>query len=463
MLGRRQEINLQLLQFVDFTLLAGCLYLSYWLRGTLALVIFPTWEALSPFSEYFWMLAVIGPFTPIFLEMQGFYKNPLGKTARLALWQLAGALGWIGLMIGFCEVFLRWRVPSRAVLIIAALLGVVALILRAVWVKHRLRRRLAGNNRERVLLAGQTEEMERLLENMTGEQGSEIEVVGRFDVTVEPSERLVQMIHESSVSRVIFAVRHAHFGRIEEAVQACENEGVEAWLSADFFQTAIARPTFDVLGGKLMLVFHTTPQVSWSLLIKEVVDRVGSLILLVLTAPLWLMAMAGILLSSRGPVLFRQHRSGRNGMPFLMFKLRTMEMNAEVRQAELEGANEMRGPVFKLANDPRVFPFGRLLRRLSIDELPQLINILRGEMSFVGPRPLPVYEIERIEKHSQRRRLSVKPGLTCLWQIMGRNQITSFEEWVALDLKYIDNWSLWLDAKILFQTLPAVLKGSGAH
>jgi len=147
----------------------------------------------------------------------------------------------------------------------------------------------------------------------------------------------------------------------------------------------------------------------------------------------------------------------------MMWKFRTMHTNAEAMREELAAQNEMDGPVFKIRNDPRIFAFGSWLRRLSIDELPQLLNVLRGEMSLVGPRPLPVYEIDRIEKHAQRRRLSVKPGLTCLWQVSGRNGIKNFEDWVALDLAYIDNWSLWLDLQILLRTLPAILRGSGAH
>jgi exopolysaccharide biosynthesis polyprenyl glycosylphosphotransferase len=305
--------------------------------------------------------------------------------------------------------------------------------------------------------------METLIENMPAEQRAGIEVVGRIDLTTQPVSDLVQAMHQHSVARVIFAAQHVHFGRIEEAVQACEMEGVEAWIAADFFQTAIARPTFDTVGGRLMLVFHSTPQVSWSLWFKDIVDRIGAAILLILTSPLWALVILGIRLSSHGPVFFRQKRSGHYGRPFMMWKFRTMHPNAEAQRQQLETRNEMQGPVFKITDDPRIFPFGRWLRRMSIDELPQLINVLRGEMSLVGPRPLPVYEIQRIEKRAQRRRLSVKPGLTCLWQVTGRNGIKNFEEWVALDLQYIDNWSLWLDAKILFQTLPAVLKGSGAH
>jgi lipopolysaccharide/colanic/teichoic acid biosynthesis glycosyltransferase len=178
--------------------------------------------------------------------------------------------------------------------------------------------------------------------------------------------------------------------------------------------------------------------------------------------PFWFIAIIGIRLGSKGPIFFRQERSGHYGKPFRMWKFRTMHVNAEAQRAELEALNEMDGPVFKITDDPRIFAFGRWLRKMSIDELPQLLNVIRGEMSLVGPRPLPVYEIEKIEKHAQRRRLSVKPGLTCLWQIAGRNGIRNFEEWVALDLQYIDNWSLWLDAKILALTLPAVIRGAGA-
>jgi lipopolysaccharide/colanic/teichoic acid biosynthesis glycosyltransferase len=161
-------------------------------------------------------------------------------------------------------------------------------------------------------------------------------------------------------------------------------------------------------------------------------------------------------------VLFRQQRSGINGRPFTLYKFRTMVTNAEQLQHELAAMNEMNGPVFKVTHDPRVTPIGKLLRKYSLDELPQLYNVLRGEMSLVGPRPLPVDEVKRFNDLAHRRRLSVKPGLTCLWQISGRNNVSDFGEWVRLDLEYIDNWSLWLDLKILWLTLPAVLAATGA-
>jgi len=175
-----------------------------------------------------------------------------------------------------------------------------------------------------------------------------------------------------------------------------------------------------------------------------------------------LLAWLGIRFTSPGPAIFRQWRSGRHGKPFMMYKFRSMTTDAEMRRFELEVRNEMSGPVFKVEDDPRVTPIGRWLRRTSIDELPQLWNVLMGDMSLVGPRPLPVYEVANFENHAQRRRLSVKPGLTCLWQINGRNKVTDFDQWVKLDLEYIDNWSVWLDFKILLRTIPAVLFGRGA-
>jgi lipopolysaccharide/colanic/teichoic acid biosynthesis glycosyltransferase len=166
--------------------------------------------------------------------------------------------------------------------------------------------------------------------------------------------------------------------------------------------------------------------------------------------------------SSPGPILFRQERCGLRGKPFTMLKFRTMVTDAEQRKHELAALNEMSGPVFKVSNDPRVTKIGRLLRKYSIDEWPQLFNVLRGEMSLVGPRPLPVDEVKRFDDLAHRRRLSVKPGLTCLWQVSGRNNVRDFRDWVRLDLEYIDNWSLWLDVKILVRTIPVVLVGTGA-
>jgi exopolysaccharide biosynthesis polyprenyl glycosylphosphotransferase len=231
---------------------------------------------------------------------------------------------------------------------------------------------------------------------------------------------------------------------------------------ADFFKTQISRTSFDEFGGRPVLIFSSTPDASWQGVLKQILDFVGALLFVGVLLPVLGCIAALIKVTSPGPVLFRQQRSGLNGRPFTIYKFRTMVTNAEQLKHELAAMNEMSGPVFKVTNDPRITPFGRLLRKFSLDELPQLFNVLRGEMSLVGPRPLPVDEVKRFNDLAHRRRLSVKPGLTCLWQISGRNNVKDFKDWVRLDLEYIDNWSIWLDLKILFRTVPVVIAGTGA-
>ena len=295
----------------------------------------------------------------------------------------------------------------------------------------------------------------------SGDEG--VEIVAELNMNLMGAQELIQLLHEHSAYGVILRARHTYFDQIESVIKACELEGVEVWLMADFFANQISRTSIDELLGRPLLVFRTTPESSWHSIAKMLLDFVGSFILLTIFSIILFPAIAIMIkFSSRGPIFFRQQRSGQNGRPFTLYKFRTMVTNAEQYKHELEAMNEMSGPVFKLTNDPRVTAVGRWLRKYSLDELPQLWNVLRGDMSLVGPRPLPVDEVKRFSDLAHRRRLSVRPGLTCLWQIGGRNQIFDFKEWVRLDLEYIDNWSLWLDVKILLLTIPAVIRGTGA-
>ena len=461
MLGRRQELNLQFQQFVDGTLLVVIFWLAYVVRYAVA-VYFPV-EQIPPFNEFRWVLFLLMPFGPIMLEMQGFYTHILQKTFIKTFEQIARAAFWLCVLVAVCAFFFKLEIPSRAVVLIYAALAVPALYARekfsVFYLKSRARH---GRLLENVLLVGTPDDIRQLRASFTTEQLFDMSIVGELDIAEEPIATLVEKLHEQSVSRVIFAGGHNQLNRLQEAINACETEGVEAWLMADFIKTSIARPDFDMFGTSPILVFRSTPALSWSLVVKGVIDFIGALILLVALSPLFLLATLLIKLTSPGPVIFRQQRGGRHGKPFTMYKFRTMHTDAEMRRAELEAFNQMTGPVFKIEKDPRITPFGRWLRKTSVDELPQLLNVLQGSMSLVGPRPLPLYEVEKFENTAQRRRLSVKPGLTCLWQIGGRNEVKDFSDWVRLDLEYIDNWSLWLDIKILFKTIPAVLFGSGA-
>jgi exopolysaccharide biosynthesis polyprenyl glycosylphosphotransferase len=463
MIGRKQELNLQTLLITDGFLLVAAFWVAHTLRYFGANWFFFD-QPIGPFKDFQWLLFVIMPFGPISLELQGFYTSPLQKDIGKSFTQILRAFFWLGLLIAASAYFLKLDVPSRAVMPIFIMLSIAALLIRERMTVARLRNRAKREDlRESLILVGTPGDIHQLRHTFTPEQIMEMEVVAELDLEQQPITDLVNALHKYSVSRVIFAGGHSHLHRLEEGIAACEIEGVEAWVVADFIRTAIARPDFDVFGKRPMLVFRTTPEVSWALLVKDLMDRVGALIGLLLLSWIFVIAAIGIKLTSPGPIIFRQKRAGKNGRPFTMYKFRSMHTDAEMRQAELVAYNQMEGPVFKIDKDPRITRFGGFLRRTSIDEFPQLLNVLKGQMSLVGPRPLPIYEVEQFESVAQRRRLSMKPGLTCLWQVSGRNEIKNFDEWVKLDLRYIDQWSLWLDLKILLRTIPIVLFGSGAR
>jgi exopolysaccharide biosynthesis polyprenyl glycosylphosphotransferase len=460
-LGRRQRFNLQLSQLIDAALLVLSLWLGHLLRQFLG-ERFPFIPEIDPFNMFLW-LTVTMPFGPLLLDLQGFYKFPLQKSMLKSLAQITQALLWLGGLIAGCAILFRFDIGSRAVLIFFGLISTVLLLIKERVVAAYLRGQTkSGEYREKVILAGSVEEIRQFLAGITAEQLAQIEVVESIDILTQPTAALVRALHQHSVGRVIFATSRTPLNVIEQAIGACEIEGVETWLVADFIQTSIARPVFDVFGAQPMLVFRCTPDRFWSLFMKRVIDFFAALFGLVFLAPLLIVVAIAVKITSPGPVIFSQMRGGKHGKPFKMFKFRSMYSDAEQRRQELEAHNQMSGPVFKIDNDPRITPLGRWLRKYSIDELPQLINVLIGQMSLVGPRPLPVYEVENFSDPAQRRRLSVKPGITCLWQMSGRNEVRDFETWVKLDLDYIDNWSMWLDLRILFGTVPVVLLGYGA-
>lgn len=462
MLRRHRQIRTQLHQLIDACIFAYSFWLTYHLREHPAVLAWLELDPVAPFERYIWFYLALILAGPLVLESLGFYDRPqLGSRGR-ALWilfrgVLITTLGLLIALFFFRYTIARW-VPIWFGLLCFGLLTGKEELVRWYW-----RKRLAlPQFQRRFVLVGAPDQTERLRQQLEQHPDSNIRVVAELNLENGALEKLVHLLHDQSVNGVIIACAHSSLDQVEAFIRACELEGVEAWLVADFFKTEISRASFDDFYGRPVMVFRSTPEVSWQSVVKQFLDYVlAALALILLAIPMAIIALL-IKITSPGPVLFRQLRSGLNGAPFTMYKFRTMVSNAEQLKHELERLNEMSGPVFKVSNDPRVTPVGRFLRRFSLDELPQLFNVLRGEMSIVGPRPLPVDEVRRIPDPAQRRRLSVKPGLTCLWQISGRNQIRDFREWVRLDLEYIDNWSLWLDLKILFRTIPAVLSGKGA-
>lgn len=464
MSSRKKELNVQLNQLVDAVMLGVLLWLCYYVRAVGLLKLEDNLWQIPPFYEFYWMLAILMPFGPLLLEMQGFYSHPMDKTVVKSIEQVIRAGFWLMLMFGVAAVFLRLTVPSRSVLLLFAILAPTVLVVKDRLMAWRYVRRLKhGAVGEPIIVAGEADRIRQFRQSLSIIQKLETRVVKTVDLTPDDGiRRLVDALHEHSVGRVILAVGKLELDRVQEAVEACELEGVEAWLSADFIRTSVARPTYETFDRHPMLVFRATPEISWALMLKNAIDRVGALVLLIVFSPLFAIAAALVKFTSPGPILFSQRRAGLHGRPFTMWKFRSMEADAEQRREELTHANEMSGPVFKVTDDPRVTPAGKFLRKTSMDELPQLWNVLRGEMSLVGPRPLPIYETDKFESLAHRRRLSMKPGLTCLWQVRGRNRVVNFDDWVKMDLEYIDNWSLTMDFYILMRTIPTVLLGFGA-
>ncbi|MEO5712234.1 MAG: sugar transferase [Luteolibacter sp.] len=460
-ISRKDSFTIQVLQLSDALLVWAAFLIGGTLRNSL--VGAAEEETLAAMN---WVLYIAVPFTPLALERFGFYEHLRHKSAGSAVWQLLRALVAIILFIGVFAVFAKQMDARRLSLGMGLIFVFILLLVRDRLTQRWLKRRTESDaTKERVIIAGSDGEMDELLADLDPEITSGWKIVDHFDLGKREVTELFALLKDQSVSRVLFSAKNTEFQKVAQAVEACELQGVEAWISASFIRSQIARPVFDAVGNKPMLVLRSTPELSWELLCKEVFDRAGAGLAILITLPLWIFAAAGILIKSPGaPVFFSQMRAGRYGQPFRMWKFRTMVANAEelLDKIKEQHGNQMEGPVFKLDNDPRVFRFGSMLRKYSIDELPQLINVVMGEMSLVGPRPLPIYEVEAFYEFSHRRRLSVKPGITCEWQAGGRNHITSFEEWVAMDLRYIDNWSLWLDFQILLKTIPAVLFGKGA-
>jgi len=453
---------MQIHQLLDACLFALSFWLAYELRSNPSLSYFLHLPLVTqPFDEYVLLYVLLIPSAPVVLETQGFYSRPLLSSRRRMLWPLFRACIFVslGVVVG---LFLLRLYMARWVVVWFGCLSFALVVTKEELLRLALRSGLArAQYRRRFILVGVQEELARTRAELA-QVGEELEILEQLDLEQAPVSRLVELLHEHSVNGVIVSARRAHFEPVEAVIRACELEGVEVWLVADFFKTQISRTSLDDFNGRPMLVFQSAPEASWQGVAKGLLDYVLAAVLLVGLLPL--LVVAGLLtkLSSPGPMLFRQQRSGLNGRPFTMYKFRTMVSNAEQLKHELAVLNEMSGPVFKLSHDPRITRVGKVLRRYSIDELPQLVNVLRGEMSLVGPRPLPVDEVKRFDDLAHRRRLSVRPGLTCLWQISGRNEVKDFREWVRLDLEYIDHWSFWLDLKILWRTVPVVLKGAGA-
>lgn len=333
--------------------------------------------------------------------------------------------------------------------------------------------RLRGRNLRNVIIVGSNPKAYEYGDKLESNRELGYRVVGYIDdetyaphkgrASLGTVENIAEILASSVVDEVVIALPiKSQYEMIQEIVERAEEQGVIVRYLYPLFNTSIAKARAETFfGSSAVLTISSWPYEDWQFAVKRTLDFVLSLIIIIVFSPLLLGAAIAIKITSPGPVLFAQDRVGFNKRIFKLYKFRTMVTDAERLQDDLEKKNEMDGPVFKIKDDPRITRVGRWLRNTSIDELPQLFNILKGDMSLVGPRPLPVRDYHGFDQDWHRRRLSVPPGITCIWQINGRNKI-SFEDWMKLDMQYIDNWKLSLDFKILLLTIPAVLTKRGA-
>lgn len=386
----------------------------------------------------------------------------------------------IATLVLFTLIFaVKFEYVSRLLLGFFVVFDLAAMILFRVVVRRfssALRRSLTGPRS--FLIVGLTAEAREIAKHIEANEERGTHLVGFVAATGSANEtalspaglarsyavhslaRLPVLLRERIIDEVIFAVPREELDALAEAFLICEEEGVKTRLLLSFFPHLISRVSLDKLRDMTLLTFSTTPENDYLLVFKRVVDFILAAALLVALAPLMVLLALAIRLTSAGAVFYRQKRCGLGGRMFTLYKFRSMRHDADLRVEELRALNEADGPVFKIRNDPRCTRVGRFMRKFSLDELPQLFNILRGDMSFVGPRPPLPEEVGRYERW-QRRRLRMQPGLTCLWALEGRSKL-NFQRWMELDLEYIDNWSPSLDWKILLKTIPVVLLGRGA-
>ena len=423
------------------------------------------------FHEYAALAFSAAPVWLLLIAALGLHRSFERLTGRLELFVDLLKLHVAGFIATAVILFFSQGVINRSLVAMFFVCSFASMfVLRSVlqgWVRYQHR---TGNARLRLLVVGAP--TGKVLEFVRDASADTLrpEIVGYLgqpshtDSSLEhlgPVGRLGEVLHGEAIDHVVFFPPHNRPEDVTEALSRCEELGVSASFAVDLIQLSAAIPRIGFLYDRPFIEFDVAPKRPAALAVKHGLDIVAAACGILLLLPLLIALSIAIAISMGRPVLFHQERAGLYGRRFRMLKFRTMVADAEDRRAGLGERNEMTGPVFKLTDDPRVTRLGRFLRRSSLDELPQLFNVLTGAMSLVGPRPLPAAEQQQIVGW-RRRRLSMKPGITGLWQVSGRNDI-DFEEWMALDLRYIDDWSLGLDLRILLRTIPAVMRGKGAH
>jgi exopolysaccharide biosynthesis polyprenyl glycosylphosphotransferase len=397
----------------------------------------------------------------------------LYRSKRLASWtdeltDVLRAVAFCSLILSTLILISEWQVfPKRFLLIFAFVSFILLFSLRLLKRRVLKQFRLHGRNLRSVIVIGAGQRGQKIVKEIKDHPELGYQFSGFVDDlkvkgVLGGLSDISRILAENVIDEIIICLPiKSYYERMETIAKAAEEQGITVRVYSDLFNLKLSQSVAGEIGDAPILSLYPTASSHWQMLMKSAIDFCGGLILLIIFSPLLIVIAILIKLTSEGPAIFVQERVGYNKRRFRMFKFRTMVADAPKLQTDLEAMNEASGPVFKMVNDPRITPIGKWLRKTSLDELPQLLNILSGDLSLVGPRPLPERDFQRFNQLWFNRRFSVKPGITCIWQISGRSQ-TSFDEWILQDLEYIDKWSLSLDLKILFKTIPTVLRGTGA-
>jgi exopolysaccharide biosynthesis polyprenyl glycosylphosphotransferase len=438
MLKERDSLLRKVELFLDLALTAVSLFIAYFFRSHADLYLRP----ISSISHYLFLLYIILPLWAFLLHYTGAYRS------------------------------IRTLSLFKTVLPVVKTVFAGGAALMTILFIFKLQIRRKGYNYRTILVVGTGKRARAFAQTILDHKDWGLRIAGFVDIDPSMVGREIlggkvigligdipDLLTKEQIDEVMFVGHRSWLDYMDRVILSCEKIGIRARIACNFYQKSLSRIHLDTLADWPLLTFSPPPHYGELFAIKRGFDLVFSFLILLVTSPVLFLISLGIKLTSPGPVFFKQERCGLNGRRFRLLKFRTMVKNAEEIKPRLNHLNEVSGPVFKINNDPRITTLGMFLRRFSIDEFPQFINVLRGDMSIVGPRPPIPEEVEQYE-YIQRRRLSVHPGITCLWQIDGRNNI-DFSDWVKLDLEYIDRWSLALDMKIIMKTIPAVFRGTG--
>ena len=470
MLKEKDQLLRKLLILSDAATICVSFFVAYILRQNMQML-----GQLYSLSKYLNILALVLFSWMLALRSTGLYES-LRRESLFGITRRIIKSAFFVMVVSISAIFIfKMEFVSRTFILSLLVVTILFLIFERWIVISWLRFfRKRGYNFRNILIVGTGPRAERFIKLVHKHDEWGLRIIGIIDAEKKMMGKTIagekvmgllgdvpRILIENIVDEAMFIIPRKWIPIIEESLLACEVQGVKTNLATDFFNMKIASWSAGEVGGMPIMGFKTTVGEEWQLLVKRLSDILLSLVGIVAALPIFVIITFAIKFLSHDQAIFKQVRSGLNGRRFVMYKFRTMVNGAEAKLGALRVHNEMAGPVFKMRKDPRVTKLGRFLRRSSLDELPQLFNVLKDEMSIVGPRPPIPSEVEKYQIW-QRRRLSMKPGLTCLWQINGRNNV-DFDKWMKLDLEYIDNWSLALDLKILLKTIPAVLFSVGAR